>query len=127
PGIAPPLPTAGCEPSWWFYLLRVQPDTLGADADTFASALRAEGLPVSAHYIGKCVYLYPVFTEHSALERGEHAYQSQPYHPGLCPVAEEVLQTAVLMSLLEAYTETDLTETIHAIRRTAGWFAQQAT
>jgi dTDP-4-amino-4,6-dideoxygalactose transaminase len=125
-GIALPQPTQGCAPSWWFYLLRVEPEILGVDADTFAGALRAEGLPVSAHYIGKCVYAFPVFNAHTAFAHGGHAYETRSYGPGLCPVAEEILKTAVLLSINEAYTETDLTETIYAIRRTARWFARQS-
>jgi perosamine synthetase len=31
PGISLPQPTAGCEPSWWFYMLRVVPESLGVD------------------------------------------------------------------------------------------------
>lgn len=122
PGLALPEVTPGCEPSWWFYLLRVQPEVLGADADTFAAALRAEGLPVSAHYIGQCVYEYPIFTTHSAFARGEHPYQRRQYGPGLCPEAEAILQTGVLLSINEAYTQDDLDQTVHALRRVAAWY-----
>ena len=121
-GIAPPLPTEGCESSWWFYMLRVDSEILGADADEFAGALKAEGLPVSAHYIGRCVYTYPVFSEHTAFERSGHPYEARSYGPGLCPVAEEILKTAVVLSINEAYTEADLKETICAIRRNAHWY-----
>lgn len=124
PGVLLPQPTQGCEPSWWFYVMRVTPSTLGADADTFAEALRAEGLPVGAHYIGQCVYEYPIFTDHSAFERGTHAYCARPYGKGLCPSAEMILDTCVVLSINEAYTDTDLEETAHAIRRVAQWFRQ---
>ncbi len=122
PGICLPEVTPGCDHSRWFYLLRVEPETLGVDADAFAQALRAEGLRASAHYIGQCVYEYPVFTQHSAFARGEHAYQRQDYRQGLCPEAEAILRTCVQLSINEAYTETDLEETVHAIRRVAVWF-----
>lgn len=124
-GILPPSPTAGCEPSWWFYMLRVEPDVLGADADQFAQALQAEGIPASAHYIGQCLYEYPVFTQHSAFERGNHPYQRYEYAKGLCPVAEEILRTCVLLPVNESYTDTDLEETAYAIRRLVGWYRQQ--
>src|SRR5205085_3521581 len=87
PGISQPGITPGCDPSWWFYLMRVIPKELGADADHFTAALKAEGLPVGAHYIGKCIYEYPIFTEHSAFERGTHAYTNHRYAKGLCPQA----------------------------------------
>ncbi|MGQ9881788.1 MAG: DegT/DnrJ/EryC1/StrS family aminotransferase [Armatimonadota bacterium] len=122
PGITLPQPTPGCEPSWWFYMMRVVPDSLGADAASFAEALRAEGLPVSAHYIGQCVYQYPIFTDHSAFERGTHAYCARAYTEGLCPSAETILDTCVVLAVNEAYTDTDLEETAYAIRRVAQWF-----
>src|SRR5206468_11917473 len=55
PGISLPNITEHCDPSWWFYMLRVLPDQLRATADEFAAALKAEGVPAAAHYIGKCV------------------------------------------------------------------------
>ncbi|HZO87083.1 MAG TPA: DegT/DnrJ/EryC1/StrS family aminotransferase [Chthonomonadaceae bacterium] len=125
PGLHLPEVTPGCEPSWWFYLMRVEPETLGADADTFAKALSAEGLPVSAHYIGQCVYEYPLFTQHSAFARGEHPYARYEYAHGLCPEAEAILETGILLGVNEAYTEADLEETAHGIRRAAAWFASR--
>lgn len=123
PGVSLPQPTPGCEPSYWFYMMRVEPDTLHADADAFANALRAEGLPVSAHYIQQCVYEYPVFVEHSAFSRGSAPYMARTYGKGLCPNAEAILDTAVMLAINEAYTEADLEETACAIRRVAEWFA----
>ncbi len=123
-GILLPQPTPGCNPSWWFYMMRVVPEALGANADEFAEALRAEGLPASAHYIGQPVYEYPIFAQHTAFERGTHAYQSRAYGRGLCPVAEEILETSVLLAVNEGYTEQDLEETVFAIRRVAQWFRQ---
>ena len=53
PGITLPAPTPGGNPSWWFFMFRVQPDVLGgATADDFTRALAAEGVWASAHYIG---------------------------------------------------------------------------
>src|SRR5205823_3131526 len=61
--------------TYWFYMMRVKPNELGANADQFAAALKAEGLPASAHYIARPIYKYPLFVDHSAFERGGHAYQ----------------------------------------------------
>jgi dTDP-4-amino-4,6-dideoxygalactose transaminase len=124
PGIALPEITPGCEPSWWFYLLRVT-EALHADADAFAEALRREGLPASAHYIGQCVYEYPIFVEHSAFARAAHPFADRPYARGLCPTAEAILRTCVLLAVNEAYTRDDLDETARAIRRCASWFARK--
>lgn len=123
-GISVPKPTPGCQPSWWFFMLRVKPDELGADADRFAQALQAEGVPAGAHYIGRCVYEYPIFADHSAFERGAHPYARREYRKGLCPTAEAILETCVILQVNEAYTETDLAETAHAVRRVARWFGE---
>lgn len=125
-GLILPTPAEGGDPSWWFYPMQVIPEELGADADTFAAALRAEGLPVGAHYIGVCVYEYPVFTEHSAFARGEHAYARQTYRKGLCPEAERVLRDIVMLSVNEAYTGDDLDQTEQAIRRVVGYYRGKA-
>lgn len=125
PGISLPRPTVGCDPSWWLYIMRVQPDVLGVDADGFAEAVRAEGVPVSAHYIGRCVYEYPIFVDHSAFERGSHPFSSRHYAKGLCPTAESVLDTCVVLGINEGYTQSDLDETARAITRVARWFARR--
>ena len=123
PGITLPEPTHGCDPSWWFYLLRVCPEALGADADAFAKALKAEGIRNSAHYIGKPIYAYPLFTDHSAFERGPHPYEARDYTRESCPVAEAILETGVMLPVNEAFTETDCVEIAAGVRRAAAWFA----
>jgi dTDP-4-amino-4,6-dideoxygalactose transaminase len=124
-GLSLPEPTPGCAPSWWFFMLRVLPEILGADADACAQALRKEGLPAGAHYIGQPLYAYPVFRDHTAFVRGSHPFAAQTYAPGLCPNAEAILDTAVLLSIQEAYSDTDLDETVHAIRKVVDWFRRR--
>ena len=126
PGISLPQPTPGSDPSWWFYLLRVRPDELHADADAFSAALGAEGIRCGAHYIGSPIYRYPLFTDHSAYERGEHPYAARDYTQESCPVAEAILETGVMLPVNEAFTETDCDEIAHGIRRAAAWYAAQA-
>ncbi|MEZ4637827.1 MAG: DegT/DnrJ/EryC1/StrS family aminotransferase [Caldilineaceae bacterium] len=125
PGIHLPAITPGGDTSWWFYMLRVDPAILGASTDEFASALQAEGLRASAHYIGHCIYEYPIFVEHSAFERGHHAYMDYTYGKGLCPNAEAILDTCVMLAINQAYTATDLAETILGVRRVVDWFTQK--
>lgn len=122
PGLLLPRETPGAASSWWFYLLRVIPAELGATADEFAQALQAEGIRASAHYIGQCIYEYPIFVDHSAFARGEHPYMSRTYGKGLCPVAEAILDSCILLQVNQAYTATDLAETVHALRRLVHWF-----
>ncbi|HEY3268816.1 MAG TPA: DegT/DnrJ/EryC1/StrS family aminotransferase [Armatimonadota bacterium] len=126
PGILPPLPTVGANPSWWFYMLRVEPSVLGVDADGFAAALREEGLPAFAHYIGQPVYTYPIFADHLAFARGMHPYDGRTYRKGLCPAAEEILGTSVVLAVNEAYTDTDLLETAAAFEKVVAWYCNGA-
>lgn len=123
PGITLPCPTPSCEPSWWFYLLRVKPDELHADADTFVAALQAEGIRCSAHYIGQPIYRYPLFTHHSAFERGHHPYQQHDYTRESCPNAEAILETGVMLPVNEAFTAVDTEEVASGIGHVARWFA----
>lgn len=116
PGLSLPTPTPGCNPSWWFYMMRVE-----GEADRFAEALRAEGLPASAHYIGQPIYEYPLFRDHSAFARAEHPFSARQYRHGLCPVAEQILDSAVVMAINEAYTAADLDETVEGITKVARW------
>jgi len=120
-GVLPPLPTPGCNPSWWFYMLRIAPATLGVDADEFAAGLVAEGIPASAHYIGQGVYTYPVFTQHSAFERGPHPYQAVDYTQVRCPGAERVLATGVMLPSKEWFGQAELEDTARALERLVRW------
>ena len=129
PGIARPAITPKCDPSWWFYMVRVNPAELGgADADKFVDAMKAEGVPLGAHYIGEPIYDFPLFANHTAFDHGEpHAFASQKYAPGMCPVAEEILKTCVMLQINEAYTDDDLKQTLHAFRRVAAWLRTNPT
>jgi dTDP-4-amino-4,6-dideoxygalactose transaminase len=121
-GISVPQPTPGCDPSWWFYMLRVDEKLLGANVDEFTEAVKAEGLSGGAHYTGRCIYEYPVMLDHSAFDHASHAYSAQKYAHGLCPTAEEILDTCFIHACHEAFTEQDLQEVIHGFKKVAAWF-----
>jgi perosamine synthetase len=122
PGLILPRPTPGCEHAWWFYMLRVEPGRLGANATDLAAALKAEGVPAAAHYIGRCVYEYPLFADHSAFAHGPHPFASRTYAHGDCPEAEMILDTCVIIAINEGYTDDDLDDTVRAFRRVVGWY-----
>lgn len=105
PGLLPPRVLPGGYSTYWFYLFRVD-EALGASADAVAEALRAEGVPAGAHYIGRCVYEYPVLL---GMPFGDR------YRPGLCPRAEEVLRTGIIVPIHQDYSEADIEETAAAI------------
>ncbi|MGI8907142.1 MAG: DegT/DnrJ/EryC1/StrS family aminotransferase [Candidatus Sumerlaeaceae bacterium] len=125
PGLVLPDVTPGCESSWWFYMFRVHAEALGANVDKIAEALQAEGIPVMAHYIGRCVYEYPLMLNHSPFARGDHSFGSRNYGPGICPVAENLLQNCIVLPIHEGFTDVDLEETITAFRRVVEFFTEK--
>jgi dTDP-4-amino-4,6-dideoxygalactose transaminase len=127
PGVSRPKITDKCDPSWWFYMVRVDEKTLGATADEFAAAMKAEGVPLSTHYIGKAIYEYPLFAQHAAFDghAEKHAYHARKYAAGDCSVAEEILRTCLMLHVNEAYTPDDLDATVEAFTRVATWYARK--
>ena len=87
-----------------------------------SEAMAAEGCPVSAHYIARPIYKYPLFVNHSAFERGDHPYKRVDYTKVKCPTAEAILDTCVIMPVNEAYSDEDLEETAHAFEKVVGHF-----
>ncbi len=121
PGIQLPEITAGGEASWWFFMFRVVPAELGVSADQFGEALNAEKVPVGVHYIGRCVYEYPIFTNHSAFERGSHPYEAYKYEKGMCPQAEDLLAHCLILPINEGFTRQDLDETVKGFEKAVAW------
>ena len=112
-GIGRPEITPRCDPSWWFYMMRVD------NADDFASHLKQRGVPCSAHYIGRPVQDYPLFQNHSAFARGEHPFSRRDYSKESTPVARQILDTCVIIQINEGYTERDLEYCVSAIASAA--------
>lgn len=124
-GVLMPIPTKNSNPSWWFYMLRIDPEILGVDADEFAKAVYAEGISCSAHYIGQCIYDYPVFVDHSAYERGTHPYMQKDYTASKCYDAETVLKTAIIIPTNENNDEELMNDVANAIERVAKYFVSK--
>jgi dTDP-4-amino-4,6-dideoxygalactose transaminase len=125
PGITLPKVTDKCDPSWWFYMIRVEPDVLGATADEFTQAMHKEGVPMGAHYIGEPIYAYPLFENHSAFDHAEHPFKSQSYKMGDCPEAEAILKTCCMLPINEGYTEEDLNDTVRAFNKVVNYLHQK--
>jgi dTDP-4-amino-4,6-dideoxygalactose transaminase len=128
-GITLPAITPTCSPSWWFYMVRAEPKLLGPNgADAFVAAMKAEGIPLGSHYIGAPIYEFPLFANHSAFDHGTpHPYAAYEYKPGLCPVAEDILKTCVMLTIHEGYSDEDLDQTIRAFRRVVPWMRAKAS
>ncbi len=128
PGVIPPKITPGGKSSYWFYMLRVEEETLGISRDQFAEALAAEGIPCTKGYIPKPVYLTKIFQKKTVYphfrwpEDFPQYAKDVEYPAGLCPNAEEILRTAVVLRVNEFFTQQDQEDTIRAIRKVATYF-----
>jgi perosamine synthetase len=129
PGIQPHRITPGGKSSYWFYMLRVNEQELGAARSEFVKAVRAEGIPCSEGYIARPVYCYDVLTKGQVFKNTRFPLDVPdvpPYGPGMCPTAEEVLATACRLSINEFYTDQDIKEMAAAIRKVAVYYASRS-
>ncbi|CAG7595484.1 GDP-perosamine synthase [Paenibacillus solanacearum] len=126
PGIKPHRVTEDDWSSYWFYMLRVDEAKLGCTRDEFSKALAAEGIPNSAGYIPKVVYMQPLFQNKQAYLNSHFPFElsEASYAQGICPEAEAILETAVRLPVNEFYTGQDVEETIEAIRKVAAYYAR---
>ncbi len=121
----------GNKSSYWFYMLRVDEKAAGVNRDDFAAALIAEGIPCQAGYIPTCVYEYDMFQNKEGF-KGTHAPFDSPYYggnvsyaKGTCPIAEEILETAVRLNINEFFTEQDIDDMIAAIQKISAYYQSQ--
>lgn len=124
-GVLPHQVTPGGKSSYWFYMFRVQPEVLGVSMEEFGEALTAEGIPAGKGYIGAPVYTYPLLREPNVYPNFDWPKdfpqygKSVSYPDGLCPVAEEVLRTAITLPVNEFFTDEDVEAMITAVRKVA--------
>lgn len=117
PGLAPHKVEAGNQGAYWFYLLRIDEKAFPGGNVRFGEAMRAEGIPVEIGYIGRCIYAYELF--HNGVLQKHFPYEDDAfaYPDGLCPVAEQVLDECVKISISEFYTPQDIEDIAGAIRK----------
>jgi dTDP-4-amino-4,6-dideoxygalactose transaminase len=127
-GVYPHEVKKGNQSSFWFYMFRIDPKVVGTDTTTFAEALKAEGIGCQRGYIPSVVYLYDMFQNKEGYP-GTHAPFDSKYYgkdisypKGLCPVAEEILDTAIRLNLNEFYTEQDIQDIIDSIVKVTEYF-----
>ncbi|MFD0867618.1 UDP-4-amino-4-deoxy-L-arabinose--oxoglutarate aminotransferase [Chlamydia abortus] len=121
PGISPHRITEGGESSYWFYMLRIKEEELTCTREEFCEALKAEGIPNTPGYIKTVVYLQSLFQERHAYPGSHYPFDLTgiTYEKGLCPTAEQILDTAVRLSVDEFYTDQDVEDIIAGIRKVA--------
>ncbi len=123
PGIHPHQVHEENRSSYWFYMLRIELPAFSLDRDGIVLALQKEGIQASAGYIPRPIYLEKVFIDKSFFPgvwpAELIAQKTYTYCEGLCPVAEEVLRTAIRLPINEFFTDQDIEETAEAIRKVA--------
>ncbi|MBY9078202.1 DegT/DnrJ/EryC1/StrS family aminotransferase [Paenibacillus sp. HN-1] len=120
-GVYPPKITEGGTSSFWFFLFRLDTERLIGSVDDFVAALNAEGISCVRGYIPQPVYLQPLFQTKEAYPGTHYPFtlSEVSYEKGICPHAEEVLQTSVRIGISEFYTPGDIEEIIEAITKVA--------
>ena len=126
--VYPPTVTPGGRCTYWFYMLRVDPDVLGASRDAFVQAVAAEGIAASPGYIPAPLYQWEIFRRRSVYPHSRcpydcrHARKGITYKKGQCPEAERILETSVRLPVNEFFTATDVRETVRGVRKVAAHF-----
>lgn len=68
-GVKPPTVPEGCKHSYWLYPLRINLSMFKASLEEIAQALKAEGIPATAGYIGKPLYTALIFQGENRIRR----------------------------------------------------------
>lgn len=114
PGIHPPHILPGGYSTYWFFLMRVDEAAMGVSTDQVAAAIGAEGAPAGAHYIGRGVYEYPALAGSPA---------ASTYRPGMCPTAQAILDTGIIVPIHESYRDEDIEAIGRAVQKVGRHYA----
>lgn len=129
PGVLPPKIMAGAYPTWWFYLIGVDPRILGVDGKAFAEALQAEGIPCNAGYITPVHIDYTYLRRRTAFNHSAWPFSAAkkvpPYGPAYCPKAEHAMKHCLKFSLTQWLSEREIDDCIRAAAKIAAAFRAQ--
>ncbi|MFN0181423.1 MAG: DegT/DnrJ/EryC1/StrS family aminotransferase [Gemmatimonadales bacterium] len=124
PGLRPPMVRPGVRHGYYVYPICVDPAELGTDRRTFATAVRAEGVPIAVGYV-EPIYRQPMYQRRIGFGAAGFPFR-QPGRPdasypdGLCPVAErmherELCYLANIHSQLDAKDLEDIADAIEKV------------
>ncbi len=128
PGVNPPVVRNGCKHSWWLYPITIDEKVLGITPQEFCKALTAEGVPAGVGYIGKPIYMSPVFQERKTYGTSgcpftcPHA-NPREYREEDCPNTLEILRKIITLGCNELFTEQDIQDVGDAINKVARYYA----
>jgi dTDP-4-amino-4,6-dideoxygalactose transaminase len=124
PGLELPSPQEVEHHSFWLFPILLDPDSAGVDNTEFGKALTAEGIPASAGYLDRPVYLVPALAQRRTYGTSAFPLTAPParreirYARGDCPTAEDLIDRRLLvLSCNERYTGDDVTDIVTAVRK----------
>ena len=124
-GLVPHRVPDGGYITWWFYLIGLDERFTVDDADEFARAMNAEGIPGGPGYVPPVYLAYPYMRDRTAFHHSQwpftEAVDPQRYEPGLCPVAETAFARCFKLGITEWLTEKEIDDTIQAARKVMAW------
>jgi len=125
PGVyPPPPPNEEYDHAYWGFPLRVVEEELGAGRDDFRKALEAEFIKTDI-WIGKPLYLYDALAQWITFGKSQWPFRGTgrepaPYHPGLCPNAEKIMnQLCNIVRIHEQTTEAEMEDVARAVIKVA--------
>jgi perosamine synthetase len=128
PGIYPPQIIKDGKSSYWFYMFRIDEKETKVSRSEFSAALEAEGIPNSEGYIPACVYEYDLLANKNVFPESDipfsikHNADEVKYYKGMCPVSEEILNTAIRVYINEFFTNEDITDIINGIKKVSEYY-----
>ena len=110
--------------SFWLYPILLDPALAGTTNADFGAALLAEGIPASAGYLDRPVYLTPAMAEQHTYGTSGFPLRGRRYAKGDCPVAEDMIdRTLVVLQCNERYSDQDVDDIVTAVHRVHAHFA----
>jgi len=114
--------TPGSEHGYWLYPIRMTK----WNVNKFAKALTAEGVPSSAGYIGKPIYVCAASLNEKMTYGDSHFPFDSPYttreieyNEDLCPYTQKVLESMVVFPFNECFTTSDIRDIAKAVKKVA--------
>ena len=126
-GVRPPQKTPGCNPVYWRYALRVDPDVFQGRADALGAKLKEAGIFCAPRYVQKLAFECEVLRDQRTFGKSRFPYvgeqrRGEPevvYRKEETPGAVEALAGVVVLPWNEKYTEEHVTFIAGAIRQAA--------
>ena len=113
PGVDRPHPTAGANPAWHLYTIRLEPGVFTVSRDQFQELLKAEGVPTAVHY-PKSLTDQPAFAK--MVEQNAKEFGAESAHP---PVARELSQSVISIPMHQNLTDAQVRGVAAAIAKVA--------